>query len=98
MFQYFSVRGTTVAGQSFPNKPSNCFQCRAVFSLCLLSLSQKGEKEIKKREREGEMGEEPIPSPTISLNGLSSLSGNVMSTKRAHEQPPAAPDNWDSRS
>lgn len=45
------------------------------------------------------MGEKnPTPSPTISLHPLPSLSGNVTDTKRTQGQPPAVPDNWDSRS
>lgn len=40
------------------NKSSNCLHCGAVLSLHLLSLSQKGEKEIEKR-----WGKIPSPAP-----------------------------------
>lgn len=46
---------------------------------------------------EKKMGENPTPSPAISLCPLSSLSENVIYTKRAQGQPPAIADNWGSR-
>lgn len=47
------------------NKASNCLQDSAIGDSLplLLSLSQKGEREIEKKK----MGKDPIPSPTTSL-------------------------------
>ena len=49
------------------NKSSNCLQESAIHDSLplLLSLSQKGQREIEKKKKK--MGKDPIPSPTTSL-------------------------------
>lgn len=93
LFQHFSVRGTTVAGQSLSEQIQQLFavECNSLPPpSVLVSKRRKGtEKKIGEKSHT-----KPHNLPTPALKSV----WKCYEHKEGKGEPPAVPDNWDSRS